>query len=255
MKNVITRARSSSSWITSVATFPLISFPTTSSWEIPQSSTCPQTQPRRSSHAMLGSSATSRRTTVIASTGFFCNAWRTMSSTLRRSTSSIPFKWSFKPGHTKWSRKQFSTTSALQDPLNRRASRWCQWGVPTRSKSHRRPRVANPAVPLSQPNGHQEFAELPRGTCQCLHTRCGWRHRRTILGTVRPAGGSQRRWSRWQLGAPCSECCRSLQDGWDAGEVLDAARQLGYSIRCHLTENERQCEYDQDKAVGTYEYW
>ncbi len=114
-------ARSSSSWITSVATFPLISFPTTSSWEIPQFSTCPQTQPWRSSHAMLGSSAASRCTTVVASTGFFYNAWRTMSPTLRRSTSSVPFRWPFEPGHMKWSRKQFSTTSATARSVQQRS--------------------------------------------------------------------------------------------------------------------------------------
>ncbi len=114
-------ARSSSSWITSVATFPLINFPTTSSWEIPQSSTCPWTQPQRSSHAMLGSSTTSRRTTVVTSTGFFCSAWRTISPTLRRSTSSVPFRWSFKPGHTKWSRKQFSTASATARSAQQRS--------------------------------------------------------------------------------------------------------------------------------------
>jgi hypothetical protein len=29
---------------------------------------------------------------------------------------------------------------------------------------------------------------------------------------------------------------------------------FGYSIRCRLTKDEGQCEYDQDKAVGTKEY-
>ncbi len=134
--------RSSSAWITSVATFPLISFPTTSSWEIPQSSTCPQTQPRRSSHVMLGSSATSRRTIVVASTGFFCSTWRTMSPTLRRSTSSVPFRWSFDPRHTKWSRKQFSTTSATarsaqqrsQPLMPMRSAHWIQRSSKTSSR-------------------------------------------------------------------------------------------------------------------------
>ncbi len=48
-----------------------------------------------------GSSVASRHTTVIASTGFFCNTWRTMLPTLRRSTSFVPFKWLFEPRHTK----------------------------------------------------------------------------------------------------------------------------------------------------------
>jgi hypothetical protein len=35
----------------------------------------------------------------------FLHAWRTMLPTLRKSTSSVPFRWLFEPGHTKWSRK------------------------------------------------------------------------------------------------------------------------------------------------------
>ncbi len=107
-------------------------------------------------------------------------------------------------------RNNFQLLRPLQDPLNRGANRWCQWGMPIGSRSHRRPQVANPAVPLSQPNGHHESAELPKGASHYLHTRCGRRHRGSTPGTVRPAGGSQQRWGRWQPGAPCSECCRSL---------------------------------------------
>jgi hypothetical protein len=66
-----------------------------------QFSTCPQTQPQGSNHAMLRSFVASRRTIIVASTDFFCSAWRIMSPTLRRSTSSVPFRWSFEPGHTK----------------------------------------------------------------------------------------------------------------------------------------------------------